>query len=77
MEKDGNITLQYSITSTIICCVKILSALFYMTALEDSESEDSSCNTISIKDVYSATNNLNALNFIGQGIAGENSVTWR
>ncbi|XP_017218306.1 probable LRR receptor-like serine/threonine-protein kinase RKF3 isoform X1 [Daucus carota subsp. sativus] len=40
-------------------------------AKEDSVSEDSSYSKISIKDVYSATNNLNALNFIGQGIAGK------
>lgn len=55
--------------------MNLLSSLFYMTAKEDSVSEDSSYSKISIKDVYSATNNLNALNFIGQGIAGENYVT--
>ncbi|CAK9182476.1 unnamed protein product [Ilex paraguariensis] len=41
------------------------------TASNDSPSEDSSCHSMSIKEVYSATNNLSALNFIGQGIAGK------
>lgn len=35
-------------------------------------SEESSSLSISLKEIYSATNNLSASNFIGQGIAGEN-----
>ncbi|KAA8533137.1 hypothetical protein F0562_033330 [Nyssa sinensis] len=37
----------------------------------DSLFEESSCHKISNKEVYSATNNLSASNFIGQGIAGK------
>ncbi|XP_077239128.1 uncharacterized protein LOC143880202 isoform X2 [Tasmannia lanceolata] len=33
-------------------------------------SEGSGCQKIPIKEIYAATNDLNALNFIGQGIAG-------
>ncbi|KAJ9708993.1 hypothetical protein PVL29_000808 [Vitis rotundifolia] len=40
-------------------------------ASDDSESEEFRCLNISIKEIYSATNNLSALNFIGQGIAGK------
>ncbi|XP_077237763.1 putative serine/threonine-protein kinase PBL1 isoform X2 [Tasmannia lanceolata] len=34
-------------------------------------SEGSGCQKIPIKEIYAATNDLNALNFIGQGIAGK------
>ncbi|WJZ80883.1 hypothetical protein VitviT2T_000755 [Vitis vinifera] len=40
-------------------------------ASDDSESEEFRCLNISIKEIYSATNNLSASNFIGQGIAGK------
>ncbi|KAF6157356.1 hypothetical protein GIB67_004294 [Kingdonia uniflora] len=33
--------------------------------------QDPGCQKISIKDIYTATDNLSALNFIGQGIAGK------
>lgn len=46
-------------------------SLFYLTASDDSESKEFRCLNISIKEIYSATNNLSASNFIGQGIAGE------
>lgn len=55
---------------------ELFSSLFYLTASNGSASEDSSCHKISVKEVYSATNNLNESNFIGQGIAGENYTTW-
>ncbi|KAL5725205.1 hypothetical protein ACHQM5_008373 [Ranunculus cassubicifolius] len=40
--------------------------------------QDLDCQKIPIKEIYSATNNLNALNFIGQGIAGKvyKGVLW-
>lgn len=46
--------------------------LFYCTVPNDSESEETSCLKIPMKEVYSATDNFNASNFIGQGVAGEN-----
>ncbi|XP_039119757.1 LOW QUALITY PROTEIN: probable receptor-like protein kinase At2g42960 [Dioscorea cayenensis subsp. rotundata] len=33
--------------------------------------DEYTCKKIPVKEIYSATNNLNALNFIGQGIAGK------
>lgn len=46
--------------------------MFYLTASDESPSEESSCLKIPIKEVYSATNSLSPSNFIGQGVAGEN-----
>ncbi|KAK3041782.1 hypothetical protein RJ639_000298, partial [Escallonia herrerae] len=40
-------------------------------ASDDSFSEESSCQKIGIKQVYSATNHLSETNYIGQGIAGK------
>ncbi|KAF8399276.1 hypothetical protein HHK36_015141 [Tetracentron sinense] len=40
-------------------------------ASKDLITEEPNCMKVPIKEVYSATNNLNALNFIGQGIAGK------
>ncbi|KAF3431744.1 hypothetical protein FNV43_RR26480 [Rhamnella rubrinervis] len=37
----------------------------------DSQSEETSCLKIPMKEVYSATDNFNASNFIGQGVAGK------
>ncbi|KAK2990843.1 hypothetical protein RJ640_016161 [Escallonia rubra] len=46
-------------------------------ASDDSFSEESSCQKIGIKQVYSATNNLSATNYIGQGIAGKDkNLSW-
>ncbi|XP_077244408.1 uncharacterized protein LOC143884625 isoform X2 [Tasmannia lanceolata] len=39
-------------------------------------SEGSGCQKIPIKEIYAATNDLNALNFIGQGIAGTSHPSW-
>lgn len=52
---------------------ELFSSLFSSTESNDSYSEESSCHKIAIKQVYSATDNLSASNFIGQGIAGENN----
>ncbi|XP_024042091.1 probable serine/threonine-protein kinase PBL28 [Citrus clementina] len=41
------------------------------TASDESLSKESSCLKIAIKEVYSATNNLSASNYIGQGVAGK------
>ncbi|KAH9709004.1 protein kinase domain-containing protein [Citrus sinensis] len=38
---------------------------------DESLSKESSCLKIAIKEVYSATNNLSASNYIGQGVAGK------
>lgn len=46
--------------------------LLYLTASTDTLSEESTCHKLSAKEVYSATDNLSASNFIGQSIAGEN-----
>lgn len=46
--------------------------LLYLTASTDTLSEESTCHNLSAKEVYSATDNLSASNFIGQSIAGEN-----
>ncbi|KAH9709006.1 protein kinase domain-containing protein [Citrus sinensis] len=40
-------------------------------ASDESLSKESSCLKIAIKEVYSATNNLSASNYIGQGVAGK------
>ena len=47
-------------------------SLSYLAPSNYSESEDSTSLKITLKDVYVATNNLSAANFIGQGIAGKN-----
>ncbi|KAF5187375.1 Receptor-like protein kinase [Thalictrum thalictroides] len=39
--------------------------------MEETLPNDLNCQKISIKEIHLATNNLNALNFIGQGIAGK------
>lgn len=53
--------------------------MFNLTARIDLISEESGYHKISLKEVYSATDNLSADNFIGQGIAGKNlsiSIGW-
>lgn len=45
--------------------------LFEFAAQNGSFSEDRSSIKISLKEVYLATDNLSASNFIGQGIAGK------
>lgn len=46
--------------------------MFYWTASDDSLSEEPGSFKISIKEIYAATDNLSAVNFIGQGGAGKN-----
>lgn len=46
--------------------------LFIWTAPNDSLTQESRCLKISTRQVYAATDNLNAANFIGQGEAGKN-----
>lgn len=48
-----------------------MTILIYLAASNDSLSEESACLKLPVKKIYSATNNLCASNFIGQGIAGE------
>ncbi|KAH7510695.1 hypothetical protein FEM48_ZijujUnG0092800 [Ziziphus jujuba var. spinosa] len=43
----------------------------FLMASDDSQPDETSCLKIPRKEVYSATANLNASNFIGQGVAGK------
>lgn len=51
--------------------VKLISVLFTLIASTVLPAKETGCRKVPIKDIYSATNNLNALNFIGEGTAGE------
>lgn len=50
----------------------IVILFIHLTALKAVAPEGPGCMKISIKEVYSATNNLNEKNIIGEGTAGEN-----
>lgn len=53
----------------------LLTAFFLLTAFKDVLLKGPSCPKVPIKVVYTATNNLQESNFIGQGIAGERFYT--
>ncbi|XP_042979991.1 uncharacterized protein LOC122310181 [Carya illinoinensis] len=52
-------------------CASPSSMTIHLKSSNDSLSEEFACLKLPVKEIYSATNNLYASNFIGQGIAGE------